>query len=199
MSFIYIKKNVRGYFVELPEELTSDLYDNLGETYADYLNNKWVKLSDDQIAFREANPSASVREVWDMALTPPYERTVEDARHELLDKIERYNVSKNVDSFIVNDTITHWFTVQERLNYKQSIEAAKLLGVETLSFYIGDVKMDIAPDQAEQMLALIQLYADQCFMTTKQHKLNAQALDTIEEIDAYDNTKDYPEKLNFQL
>ena len=199
MSFIYIKKNVRGYFVELPEELTSDLYDNLGETYADYLNNKWVKLSDEQIAFREANPSASVREVWDMALTPPYERTVEDARHELLDKIERYNVSKNVDSFIVNDTITHWFTVQERLNYKQSIEAAKLLGVETLSFYIGDIKMDITPDQAEQMLALIQLYADQCFMTTKQHKLNAQALETIEEIDAYDHTKDYPEKLNFQL
>lgn len=199
MSFIYIKKNVRGYFVELPEELTSDLYDNLGETYADYLNNKWVKLSDEQIAFREANPSASVREVWDIALTPPYERTVEDARRELLDKIERYNISENVDSFIVNDTITHWFTVQERLNYKQSIEAAKLLGVETLSFYIGDVKMDVAPDQAEQMLALIQLYADQCFMTTKQHKLNAQALETIEEIEAYDHTKGYPEKLNFQM
>jgi hypothetical protein len=104
-----------------------------------------------------------------------------------------------VDSFIVNDQITTWFTVQERLNYKQSIEAAKLLNIQALSFYIGDIKMDIAPDIAEQMLAMIQLYADQCFMVTKMHTLNVEKLSTIEEIDSYDYKSGYPERLNFIL
>lgn len=199
MSFLYIKKDIRGNYLELEEMLDQELYNNLGETYSDYLNNYWVLLSDEQTAFKRNHPGASLREVWDMKLNPPYERTVEDARRELLRKIEQYNVSENVDSFIVNDQITTWFTVQERLNYKQSIEAAKLLNIQALSFYIGDIKMNIAPDIAEQMLAMIQLYADQCFMVTKMHTLNVEKLSTIEEIDSYDYKSGYPERLNFIL
>lgn len=199
MSFLYIKKDIRGNYLELEEMLDQELYNNLGETYSDYLNNYWVLLSDEQTEFKRNHPGASLREVWDMKLNPPYERTVEDARRELLRKIEQYNVSENVDSFIVNDQITTWFTVQERLNYKQSIEAAKLLNIQALSFYIGDIKMDIAPDIAEQMLAMIQLYADQCFMVTKMHTLNVEKLSTIEEIDSYDYKSGYPERLNFIL
>jgi hypothetical protein len=199
MSFLYIKKDIRGNYLELEEMLDQELYNNLGETYSDYLNNYWVLLSDEQTEFKRNHPGASLREVWNMKLNPPYERTVEDGRRELLRKIEQYNVSENVDSFIVNDQITTWFTVQERLNYKQSIEAAKLLNIQALSFYIGDIKMDIAPDIAEQMLAMIQLYADQCFMVTKMHTLNVEKLSTIEEIDSYDYKSGYPERLNFIL
>lgn len=197
--YTYIKKSVRGNYLVLEEMLDPELYDNIGQTYSDYLNDRWVLLSDAQVAFKEDHPYSSVRDVFYMELPVQYERTVEDVRRDLIRNIEQYDTSKNVNSFLVNDSITAWFTVQERLNYKQSIEAAKLLGIETLSFYIGDMKLDIAPEMAEQMLAMIQLYADQCFLVTKQHLLNANALETIEEVESYNYKDGYPERLNFQM
>ena len=49
------------------------------------------------------------------------------------------------------------------------------------------------------MLAQIQLYADQCYMVTKQHKAAVEALDTIEGVDNFDITSGYPEKLQLSL
>ena len=49
------------------------------------------------------------------------------------------------------------------------------------------------------MLAAIQLYADQCFIKTKQHEAAIKALATIEDINNYDYTVGYPTKLNFTL
>lgn len=196
---VYIKKNIKGNYFEIDEPLNPELYINIGETYQDYLNNKWVLLNEDQINFRNENPEASVEEVFAMALTPAYERTLDDAKNDKISQIEAYNVSNNVDSFIVNDTITSWLTVEERLNYKQSVEAAKLMNIEKLSFFIEDYRMEVTLDQAEQMLAMIQLYADECFMVTKQHKINVKALETVEEVDNYDHTSGYPEQLKFNL
>ena len=196
--YIYIKIDVKNKYVELNEELSSSMY-LIGNSYNDYLNKKWVLLSDEQVSFRNENPNASVKEVWEMKLSETPLMTIEKARMRKIEEIEFYNVSEDVDSFIINDTINAWFTVQERLNYKQSIEAAKLLNIEKLSFYVKDVKLEIAPIVGEQMLALIQLYADQCFMVTKQHLLNVNALSTIEEIEAYNYKEGYPEKLKFEL
>lgn len=48
-------------------------------------------------------------------------------------------------------------------------------------------------------LAQIQLYADRCYIVTETHKSNVNALKTIEEVDNYDITSGYPEKLNFNI
>jgi len=58
----------------------------------------------------------------------------------------------------------------ERSNYKNSIEAAELVGLENVSFYINDKEISLPLATAKLMLAQIQLYADQCFIVTKQHK-----------------------------
>jgi hypothetical protein len=49
------------------------------------------------------------------------------------------------------------------------------------------------------MLAQIQLYADQCFLVTKQHEAAVNALDSIESVDNYDITLGYPTKLVFNV
>lgn len=49
------------------------------------------------------------------------------------------------------------------------------------------------------MLAAIQLYADACYMVTKGHLLAIDSLENIEEVDTYDYTVGYPEKLNFSI
>lgn len=196
--FTYIKYNVPNTYVVLEESLNPEEYDNLGSTWQDYLNNKWVLLSEEQVKFHEDNPTASVKEVWDMEVFV-YERTLADAKREKIQEIDSYDTSENVNGFTINHMITTWFTVQERLNYKQSVEAAKLLGVETLQFYVDDNMLNVSPTNAEMMLAALQLYADQCFIVTKQHKIAVEKLETIDEVDNYDYKTGYPEKLNFDL
>ena len=196
-TYTYIKRDIRGYYMEFNEMLNPNLYDNLGTTYQDYLNNKWVLLSDEQVAFHNEHPTASVKEVWDMELTPIPPRTLEQAKTEMIQRIDEYDTSDNVNGFTINDEVEGWFTPEERSNYRSSIDAAKLLGVSGLSFYVGDMLLEVTPTQAEYMLAQVQLYADQCFMVTKQHKLTVEALETIEEVDKFDYTADYPQKINF--
>ena len=196
-TYTYIKRDIRGYYMEFNEMLNPNLYDNLGTTYQDYLNNKWVLLSDEQVAFHNEHPTASVKEVWDMELTPIPPRTLEQAKTEMIQRIDDYDSSTDVNGFTINDEVEGWFTPEERSNYRSSIDAAKLLGVSGLSFYVGDMLLEVTPTQAEYMLAQVQLYADQCFMVTKQHKLTVEALETIEEVDKFDYTADYPQKINF--
>lgn len=197
--FTYIKHSVKGFYVTFEEELNTELYDNLGSTWEDFIANKWVLLSNDQVEFHQANPSAKIHEVWAMELDPVHVRNIEDAKNEMIGKIEQYDQSSNVNGFTINNAIEAWFTPSERSNYKSSIDAAKLLGLDSLSFYVGDVMLDITPSIAEGLLAQIQLYADQCFIVTKQHKAAVEALQTIEEVDNYDYTAGYPDKMNFDI
>ena len=194
MKYTYIKQSIRGYYAEFDQMFDPSLYNNLGETYEDFLLNKWVLLSDEQVAFHEANPSASVREVWYMQLTP---RTIAQAKREMQGNIDMYDRSPNVNGFTINGEMEGWFTPEERSNYKSSIDAAKLLGVSALTFFVGTMEMTVTPTQAEYMLAQIQLYADACYIVTKEHKLAVEALETIEEVDAFPYTEGYPQKINF--
>lgn len=199
MAHTYIKKDVRGYYTEMNNILPSDLFDNLGETYEDFLDNKWVLLSEEQVSFHQEHPEATIKEVLEMELAAPYVRTLEDAKREMLARISNYDVSENVNSFTINNVISTWFTVEERSNYANSINAAELLGVEKLSFYVGDNSLEVPTASAKQMLASIQLYADACYIVTKDHEAAVNMLGSIEEVDSYNYMEGYPKKLNFDL
>ena len=198
--YTYVKRNIPRHYVTLENKLNPDLYSNIGSTYQDYLYNKYVLLTDEQVAFHNEYPEATVEEVFNLAINDNSEpaRTLEVAKKEMLQKIDSHDASNEVIGFLING-IKAWFTVQERNNYKASIDSAKLLGIESLSFFIGDHLLTITPEMAEHMLAAIQLYADQCFIVTKQHKLKVESLESIEEVDLYDYYAGYPKMLEFEL
>lgn len=198
--YTYVKRNIPRHYVTLENKLNPDLYSNIGSTYQDYLYNKYVLLTDEQVAFHNEYPEATVEEVFNLAINDNSEpaRTLEIAKTEMLQKIDSHDASDEVNGFLING-IKAWFTVQERNNYKASIDSAKLLGIESLSFFIGDHLLTITPEMAEHMLAAIQLYADQCFIVTKQHKLKVESLESIEEVDLYDYYAGYPKMLEFEL
>lgn len=201
-KYTYIKLDISGYYIEFDEMFNPDLYNNLGDSYEDFLDNKWVLLSDEQVQFHVDHPEASVKEVWDMELTPIPPRTLEEAKSEMINLITQYDTSDSVNAFNVYDsehdiTFEGWFTPEERSNYKSSIDAAKLLGVSALTFFIGEIELTVTPTQAEYMLAQIQLYADQCFIVTKEHKIAVDKLDNIEDVDSFPYMQGYPEKITF--
>lgn len=196
----YIKKNIPNNYVIMENELDKTLHNDVGTTYEAYLNNWWVLLNEEQVKFHELNPGASIEEVINMELkiVPSIDPLVE-AKNKVIGDIKQYDRSDNVNSFILNGVIKAWFSVQERLNYKQSVEAAKLLGEETLDFLVNGMPFSVTVVQAEYMLAQIQRYADKCYMVTEQHKANVNALTTVEEVNTYDYTQGYPEMLKFEL
>lgn len=195
-KYIYIKHDIKGFYAEFGTPLTDGF--SLGTTWDDFVNNKWVQLGNAQVAFREANPTAKIHEVWNMELDPVHVRDLSDAKSEKISAIEGYDNSDNVNGFEVNG-VTAWLTADERSNYKNSVESAKLLGLTEVSFYVGDALLTVSVEQATLLLAQLQLYADQCFIVTKQHKAAVNALTTIESVDAYDYTTGYPEKISVEI
>ena len=199
----YIRQNIRGYYIEYPDVIDPDYWQGkTGTTYQDFLEGKWVLLSDEQADFHKAHPEASIREVIDMRMTPAPERTIEQAKAEKLSAIGTYDNGEAVNGFDIvmgGDTMTAWLTPEQRANYKNSLDSAELLGLTEVHPVFGGVQIALPVQTAKTALAQIQIYADRCFIVTEGHKADVEALSTVEAVDAYDHTAGYPERLVFNL
>ena len=109
-------------------------------------------------------------------------------------EIAAYSDSDAVNSLTFNGIKT-WLTRTVRDGYDTSITAAKNLGETNVTFMVGDNEMQLPVEQARRVLDLVQRYADACFLVTERHKIAVKALQTVEEVKAYDYTTGYPEKL----
>ena len=195
MNNYYIKS---GKILQFDFEL-SEKY-NVGTTFEDYNDGKFVKLSDEQVTFRETNPTANISEVWNMNMneyTEP-EKTLEQAIQEKILEIEQYDSSSSVNSFNVNNNSV-WLNKDTRSNYNTSIQAAELLGETEISLLISNLSVTLTIQQAKVMLAQIQMYADACYLVTMTHKATVNAFTDIAAVDSYDITSNYPTKLTFTL
>ena len=109
-------------------------------------------------------------------------------------EIAAYSDSDAVNSLTFNGIKT-WLTTKVRDGYDTSITAAKNLGEANVTFMVGDNEMQLPVERARRVLDLVQRYADACFLVTERHKIAVKALQTVEEVEAYDYTRGYPEKL----
>jgi len=135
--------------------------------------------------------------VWDD--TPePQKETLEDAKTEKIMEIQSYNDSTNVNEFFVNG-LGVWFDKETRSNFRGSLSDALLLGETEVSLPLGRTILTLPVSTARILLAQIQRYADACTVITSQHIAQVQELESIEDVKAFDITKDFPDKLVFQL
>lgn len=201
----YIRRNISGYYIEFPEEIDAQYWEGkIGTTYEDFLMDKWIELSDEQLAFHNNHLNASIKEVLEMQITPvaPHVRTLEEAKEEKISQIKEYDSSDEVNSFnvIINDnTITTWITPDKRADYALSIESAKKLQMTEVTPVLNGIPVTISVEMADMALAQIQIYANRCYNVTETHKAAVEALESIEDVDVYDYQINYPEKLTFNL
>ncbi len=196
----YIKKNIKGYYVTLETELDSKLYSDIGTTWEDYINNKWIKLSDEQLAFKEANPTLSVKNVFNMIIpeTPSEEKLLNIAINNKIQEIIEFDISEEVNSFYLNG-VSVWFGKSDRVGLMNSINIEKSVGREESTMWFNGVAITINCDLAIQMLSQLELYALDCYNVTAQHKAAVLQLTNIDEVNNYDYSTGYPEKLSFEL
>lgn len=123
---------------------------------------------------------------------------LEKAKKDILQKIEDYDISKEVNSFYLND-LQVWLDKDTRVGLMNSLNIEKEFGKEVSTLWFGNIKLDINIDAAIQMLSALELYALQCYNKTAEHKVNIQNMTSVEDINNYDYTGGYPDKLTFNI
>ena len=88
-----------------------------------------------------------------------------------------------------------WLDVKTRIGYSMSIRSADALGLKSIQMPVNENIYPIELEKARKLLATVHLYADATFKVTQQHIANVKALQSVDEVKAYDNTKGYPQKL----
>lgn len=113
----------------------------------------------------------------------------------LTERIKLYDSSSFVNEFIINN-IPVWLDKNTRTGLKLRFESEE--GDSTILWYNG-LQFELPIDIAVNMLKAVEQYASKCYDTTQQHLANVMKLQTIEDINNYDYTSNYPDKLIFKL
>lgn len=133
---------------------------------------------------------------------PTPQQLLDKAKADKTAQLQAYDASDAVNGFDVvtgSHTITAWLTPEQRANYKNSLDSAEILGMDVVHPVINGVTLELSVSDAKVYLAQIQIYADKCYGTTETHKANINALETVEEVEAYDFTQGYPQRLTFEI
>lgn len=125
-------------------------------------------------------------------------KTLEDAKGMLLREIETYDTSSSVNGFVLNGQKV-WLDKATRVGLMNSTTIAKSMGETDTTLWLGDVKLVVACDKAIKLLSALEMYALECFNVTAAHKKAVAELQTLEEVEAYDYTKGYPEQLKMEV
>lgn len=183
----YIHKNKYCYGIVDDSQLTS-IWDDQ--------STKFIKLTDKMIEFRESNKTATPMEVFNCKLT---EATLSEEIDIVLNSIDEYDVSTNVNQFTING-LGIWKLPSERIQLKNAINVVKNSGGTTYDLCIdGYGILTMGVDAAISILDQVEVYAVECFKVTFQHRLDVKALTDIDSVKSYDITQGYPSKLEFTV
>jgi hypothetical protein len=198
---IYINKDIEGYYFE------SEEYLERGLTYTDFLNGKNIRLSDDQVVYHNDFPDASIKELMDVYkyengnitwFTQKAPVTLESVKQKKLGQLSAYDNSDAVNSFTIGDE-SMWLTPQQRQQVSMQIQANEDLGREEMTKWFNGKQFTFTLFKWRQMLSSLEVYAGDALNATEMHKANINNLNTIEDIQNYDYTVGYPEKLVFAV
>lgn len=190
---VYIKNDIPTP-IELNEELNSTAY-NLGSTYEDYENGKWVPLNSQQYDFYKENPNATIKEIWNMTLTKP-EVNIAVVKAEKISEIDTYDKSSNVNGFYLND-VEVWINKDTRIGLMNSTNIHIEKGITETEIWFEGFSFKLPCNIVIQMLQDLEMYAYKCFNTTAKHKAAVNALEDVEQVKTYNYTTGYPAKLYF--
>lgn len=120
------------------------------------------------------------------------------AKEAKIAEIDEYDKSQNVNWFYVNG-VGMWYDADKRMNIRNLVESQIKEGRESTTLWTEEgniIPIEVSCDMALVLLAKLEVYAGDCKANTQQHKANVYALTSKEEVESYDYTVGYPEKLN---
>lgn len=123
---------------------------------------------------------------------------LEQAKADKVAEIAAYDTSSSVNGFKLNGMLV-WLDKATRVGLMNSTTIAKAAGQETTTLWLGEVKLVVGCDKAIQLLSALEMYALECFNVTAAHKKAVEDMESVEEVEAFDVTADYPKQLEMKL
>lgn len=133
---------------------------------------------------------------WEEYVPPTYEPTIDDYRKRKKDEILRYDSSKEVNQFSIQEHGV-WLDKATRAGLSLRFQAEQAIGRETTTLWYEGLMFELPIATAMQMLLAIEVYASECYDNTQRHLAEVDKLETKEEIDTYDFRVGYPRQLEF--
>ena len=127
---------------------------------------------------------------------PTPEQLLQRAKSSKIANLQAYDSSDAVNSFSVDDK-DMWVPADKRAVLRVSIEAYKALGAESITKVWEGVEYTFPVTAWDKMLNQVEVYASECFNQTQRHAAAIKQIDNIEDLNNYDFTTDYPDKLIF--
>lgn len=127
---------------------------------------------------------------------PTAEELFERAKSELKQSIINYDSSDAVNIFFMGD-MPMWLDKATRAGLMLRFQSEQAIGKEETTLWYDTHSFTLPIATATQMLYAIEVYASACYDNTQKHLANADKISSIEEIEAYDCTIGYPDKLTF--
>ena len=127
--------------------------------------------------------------------TPTPEELLARAKANKIAELEAYDDSE-VNSFSVNGK-DMWLDHDVRQQLRISLDALSQAGRENVTKWFDGVEYTYPIDVWYYMLGLVEVYAADALNVTESHKAAINALTSVNEVEAYDYTVGYPDKLSF--
>ena len=108
----------------------------------------------------------------------------------LLKKIEQYDRSENVNSFIYKGN-KYWLDKQQRSCMKTVAES----GLSEVEVVLNNTSVILSSEFVKQFILQLEAYAYKCYVNTAKHLQAAAALSNPEDALKYDYTTGYPDKI----
>ena len=108
----------------------------------------------------------------------------------LVAKINVYDKSKDINSFIFKDQI-FWFDKNTRMGLMNLANCSN----DTLDIVLGNEIITFPTEDFKKFLVDLELYASKCYVQTQNHINSVRKLQTVDEFLKYDYTTGYPEKI----
>lgn len=127
---------------------------------------------------------------------PTEEELLEKAKVLLEKTVEKYDASDEVNCFYMQGQ-KMWLDKATRAGLMLRFQAEQAIGNEYTTLWYDGNQYAIPLLDAFKMLYALEIYASQCYDNTHRHLAAIQSLQTLGEIENYDYSVGYPEKLSF--
>ena len=145
-------------------------------------------------------PSVEDLEAWGfqewVEPAPTSAQLLERAKANKIAELEAYNDSDSVNEFTINNN-PMWLNFDERIRLQKAVDAKEAMGKTSMTKVWNGIDFTFPLSTWKQMLATLEDYAYDCQNVTDTHKSAINAKTTVNQVENYDFTTGYPQKLVF--
>ena len=156
-------------------------------------NGRYIETGDRTII----NPTEETLSEYGYVKVEVPENKLQQAIDAKVAEIKAYDNSEAVNSFSLNG-MSAWICREDRIGTRRAIELDIENGKTESEIWLNGFKLVVNSQLALKLLDAVGHYAYQAYNVTQAHMFTVKQLASVEEVEKYDHTTNYPQKLNLK-